>query len=546
MSKPDHGLSVGLVQVDAVVGDIEGNAQRASDTALACARRHGARVVALPELCLLGYPPDDLLLRPDLPARIDAAVAGIAERLAGTGVAVLVGVPLFEGERCFNAAMLIDGGAVVATVRKRCLPNYGVFDEKRYFAPGHEAVVVDVDGHGVGLMICEDIWSPGPADELAAAGAQLILCPNASPYHCDKAAERLRVARERVASTGCPLVYVNQVGGQDDLVFDGDSFALDAEGRERIRLPAFTEADGVFAAGDPGPRETGSAASPPEGAARTESIYRALELAVRDYVAKNGFDGVFVGLSGGIDSALTLAVAADALGADRVTAVRMPSRHTAPMSLEDAQAQAQALGVACTTLGIEPAYAALLETLEPVFAGREPDVTEENIQARCRGVLLMALANKHNAIVLSTGNKSELAVGYSTLYGDMVGGFAPLKDVSKTRVYTLARWRNARSVVIPERVLEREPSAELAADQADSDTLPPYDVLDPILEGLVERDESVEAIAAGGYDVETVRRVATMLVRSEYKRRQSAPGPKISPRAFGRERRYPITSRYRF
>lgn len=541
MSSPQGSLIIGLAQIDAVVGDIEGNARRAAETVRTAAARHGARLVVLPELCLLGYPPDDLLLRPDLPARIDAAVAGLAEALGDSGVAALVGLPLFEDDRCFNAAVLIDGGSVIATVRKRCLPNYGVFDEKRYFEAGREPVVAELDGHRLGLMICEDIWSSGPADDLAAAGADVIICPNASPYHCDKPGERLRVARERVSSTGCPLVYVNQVGGQDDLVFDGDSFALAADGRELARLARFVEADGAV---DAAAVATGEVAA--AGDDRAAGIYRALELAVRDYVAKNGFNGVFVGLSGGIDSALTLAIAADALGPERVTAVRMPSRHTAPMSLEDAEAEAQALGVACTTLAIESAYEAFLDTLAPVFAGRETDTTEENIQARCRGVLLMALANKHNAIVLATGNKSELAVGYSTLYGDMVGGFAPLKDVSKTRVYALARWRNDRSPVIPERVIEREPSAELAADQADSDTLPPYDVLDPILEALVERDESVESIAAAGFEPETVRRVATMLVRSEYKRRQSAPGPKISPRAFGRERRYPITSRYRF
>ena len=541
-----HGsLKIGMAQVDAVVGDIEGNAHRLIAGARRLKARYGARLVVFPELCLLGYPPDDLLLRPDLPVRIDVAVDRIAVELEGNGIAVLVGLPLFEDGTCYNAAVLLDGGERVAVVRKRCLPNYGVFDEKRYFSAGDEAVTAMIEGHTVGLMICEDIWQPEPAGDLAAAGAELIVCPNASPYHCDKPAERLTVAGRRVSETGCSLLYVNQLGGQDDLVFDGDSFAIDAGGHETVHLPSFVEADAAVAWSS----ATGLCAveplpAAPEPYAQAGSIYRALTLALHDYVTRNGFEGVFVGLSGGIDSGLVLAVAADALGPERVTAVRMPSRYTAQMSLDDAAEEADLLGVRCETLSIEPAYEAFLDILAEPFGGMAADTTEENIQARSRGLLLMALANKHNAIVLATGNKSEMAVGYATLYGDMAGGFAPLKDVSKTRVYALARWRNGWSPAIPERVLTREPSAELAADQADSDSLPPYDVLDPILEALVERDESVEDIAAAGFEPETVRRVARMLVKSEYKRRQAAPGPKVSPRAFGRERRYPITSRY--
>ncbi|WP_070988248.1 NAD+ synthase [Halofilum ochraceum] len=545
MQHTGDSLKIGLAQVDAVVGDIEGNARRVIAAAQNLEVRHGARLAVFPELCLLGYPPDDLLLRPDLPGRIDAAVDEIAVALEETGIAALVGLPLFENDVCYNGGVLLDAGKRVAAVRKRCLPNYGVFDEKRYFSAGDSAVTVSIDGHTLGLMICEDIWQAEPASDLAAAGAELILCPNASPYHCDKAAERLAVARRRVQETGCPLVYVNQVGGQDDLVFDGDSFAIDAYGNEALRLPAFVEGEGAVAwrAGS-GLQPVEAVAPSPRSLPQAESIYRALTLGVRDYVTKNGFEGVFVGLSGGIDSALVLALAADALGPERVTAVRMPSRYTAQMSLDDAAEEAERLGVRCETLSIEPAYEAFLDILSGPFAGMAPDTTEENIQARSRGLLLMALANKHNAIVLATGNKSEMAVGYATLYGDMAGGFAPLKDVSKTRVYALARWRNEQALAIPERVLTREPSAELAADQADSDSLPPYDVLDPILEALVERDESVEDIAAAGFNADTVRRVARMLVKSEYKRRQAAPGPKVSPRAFGRERRYPITSRY--
>ncbi len=545
MQQTDCSLKIGLAQVDAVVGDIEGNARRVVAGARDLGARYGARLVVFPELCLLGYPPDDLLLRPDLPGRIDTAVARIAADLQASGVAVLVGLPLFEQGTCYNGGVLLDAGERVAVVRKRCLPNYGVFDEKRYFSAGDSAVTAAIDGHTVGLMICEDIWQPEPAADLAAAGAGLIVCPNASPYHCDKAAERLAVARRRVHETGCPLIYVNQIGGQDDLVFDGDSFAIDADGHEAIHLPAFVEADAALSWRVGSRLQAVEPVSPsPQPMPQTESIYRALTLGLRDYVIKNGFEGVFVGLSGGIDSALVLAVAADALGPERVTAVRMPSRYTARMSLDDAVEEAELLGVRCETLSIEPAYEAFLEILSGPFEGMAADTTEENIQARSRGLLLMALANKHNAIVLATGNKSEMAVGYATLYGDMAGGFAPLKDVSKTRVYALARWRNGQSPAIPERVLTREPSAELAADQADSDSLPPYDMLDPILEALVERDESVEDIAAAGFEPETVRRVARMLVKSEYKRRQAAPGPKVSPRAFGRERRYPITSRY--
>jgi len=538
-------LVVAMAQIEVVVGDIDGNARRVVDAALTARDRLGARLVVLPELCLLGYPPDDLLLRPDLPARIEAALNRVAAELAASGVAVVVGLPLFEAGGCSNAAVVLDAGDSVATARKRCLPNYGVFDEKRYFAAGHNACVFDLDGRRLGLMVCEDIWEPEPARDLAGAGAQLVLVPNASPFHYAKCHERLAVARERVAATGCGLLYVNQVGGQDDLVFDGGSFALDGAHEPVAALPGFREAEGAVTLAADGALRAPVASARGERSA-IEMIHDAVVLGTRDYVDKNGFDGVFVGLSGGVDSALTLAVAVDALGPERVTAVLMPSRHTAQMSLEDAAEQARLLGVRTWTLPIEDAFEAFTHTLAEPFLGEGADATEENIQARCRGVLLMALANKARALVLSTGNKSELAVGYATLYGDMAGGFAPLKDVSKTQVYALAHWRNGWARVIPERVLEREPSAELAADQADSDSLPPYAVLDPILEALVERDAAVDDLVAEGFDRPTVRRVAHMLITSEYKRRQAAPGPKVSPRAFGRERRYPITSRYPF
>jgi len=540
-------LVIGLAQIDALVGDIEGNVRRILAAVDRARAAHAARLVVLPELTLLGYPPDDLLLRPDLPARIDAALEELAAGLAEAGVAAIVGAPQWEGDRRLNAAVVLDGGKRLGTARKRLLPNYGVFDEKRYFATGDEPCVVDIDGHALGVLVCEDMWAAHPAADAARAGASVLVSINASPYHRGKRRERRAAAAARVAETGLPLVYVNQVGGQDDLVFDGESFALSADGRVVAALPAFAECDGAVTLDRAGALDAAASAPPLVPALpEAESVYRAVVLGVHDYIGKNGFGGVFVGLSGGIDSALTLALAVDALGPERVTAVLMPSRYTAQMSLEDATAEARALGVASRTLSIEGPYEAFLDTLDEAFAGRAVDTTEENIQARCRGVLLMALANKFNALVLSTGNKSEMAVGYATLYGDMAGGFAPLKDVAKTRVYDLARWRNGQSPVIPERVLERPPSAELAADQADSDTLPEYEVLDPILEALVERDDSVEEIVAAGYPEDVVRQIARMLVRSEYKRRQAAPGPKVSPRAFGRERRYPITSRYPF
>ena len=539
-------MQITLAQIDVVVGDIAGNVRRCRQ-AIARAANTGSRLVVCPELCLLGYPPDDLLLRPDLHERLQAGLDELMEAARDSGVALIVGAPALDDGRLRNSAWILDGGRALGRADKRCLPNYGVFDEKRYFEPGANPCVVEVDGRRIGVMVCEDMWDAAPARDLAAAGAEVMISLNASPYHWGKREDRRRIAATRVHETGLPLIYVNQVGGQDDLVFDGESFALAADGTEVVGLPPFTEADArvVLEAGTDLRAATGEVV-PAAALGEAESIYRALTLGVRDYVGKNGFPGVVVGLSGGIDSALTLAVAVDALGPEAVTAVMMPSRYTAEMSLDDAAAEARALGVQYHVLSIESAFEAFNETLADVFAGHGRDVTEENLQARSRGVLVMALANKFNALVLATGNKSEMAVGYATLYGDMCGGFAPLKDVDKTRVYRLARWRNTQGEVIPERVITRAPSAELAEDQADSDSLPPYEVLDPILEALVERDEAVEDLVARGFAEADVRHVARLLVRSEYKRRQAAPGPKVSPRAFGRERRYPITSRYSF
>lgn len=537
-------IDIALIQTNPLMGDIDGNALRIAEAVEAVSARETVRLALLPEMALIGYPPDDLLARPDLPDLVERALAWLARRLRDSGTAIAVGAPVATAGGLHNAVAVLDAGERVATVAKRCLPNYGVFDDKRHFVAGENPGLVEIDGHRLGLLVCEDLWFPEPAAELWEAGAEALLCANASPFHRRKAAQRCEVARQRASETGLPVLYVNAFGGQDDLVFDGDSFVLDAEGSEVLRLPACGHGDGcvrllpdgAILASSPGQESVGE----------EESVYRALMLAISDYIGKNGFNGVFLGLSGGIDSALTLALAVDALGAERVTAVLMPSRHTAQMSLDDAEAEARALGVREHVLPIEGPYRAFMEALAEAFAGLPTDTTEENLQARCRGVLLMALANKHNAIVLSTGNKSEMAVGYATLYGDMAGGFAPLKDVPKTLVYRLARWRNECAPVIPRRVIERPPSAELAPDQVDTDNLPPYEELDPILEALVERDDSVEKIVAAGHDEAVVRRVARLLVRSEYKRRQAAPGPKVTSRAFGRERRYPITSRYPF
>lgn len=464
---------------------------------------------------------------------------------AEPGLDLLVGFPEYDGEDIYNAAALVRDGRVYATHRKQCLPNYRVFDEKRYFRAGTAPVLVDIGGIRAALLVCEDIWEPGPAHQAFAAGAQLLLVINASPYEIGKAAERERVAGARVAATGLPLVYLNLVGGQDELVFDGQSFVMDASGQVTTRLPAFEEALAIVTlvaeAGRvrplPGP------VAPLAGI--EESAYSALVCGVRDYVNKHRFPGVVMGLSGGVDSALTAAIAVDALGAQRVQAVMMPSRYTSSMSLEDAEAQARALGIRYGVLPIEPLFETALATLADEFRGRAPDTTEENIQSRCRGLLLMAISNKTGAMLLTTGNKSEMAVGYATLYGDMAGGFAPIKDCSKLLVYRLARYRNTRSPVIPERVLTRPPTAELREGQADTDSLPPYEVLDPILEAFIEEDLSVDEIAARGFERATVGRVLAMVKRCEYKRRQSPPGIRISGRAFGRDWRYPITSGYR-
>ena len=535
-------LRVALAQLNMLVGDVAGNIAKAA-AALARARDElHADVVIFPELTLTGYPPEDLLLRPGLHREV---LRGLTElkRLV-SGIDVVVGYPSLTTEGLHNSAALLREGEVIATYHKQHLPNYGVFDERRYFQPGREAAVVAIRGVPVALTVCEDLWHPGPMAQAKAAGARLMFNLNASPYHAGKGDERAAILRQRLAEAAMPIVYVNQVGGQDELVFDGESLVLNAAGEVVLRGAAFAEdiyvVDFDVADGAVTPRPGVLHAQLPE----IESIYKAVVLGVRDYIGKNGFDGAVLGLSGGIDSALTLAIAVDAIGAERVEAVMMPSRYTAQMSLDDAELEAETLGVAYRVISIEPAFHSFLDSLKEELAGTAPDVTEENIQARCRGVILMAISNKKRKILLTTGNKSEMAVGYATLYGDMAGGYAPIKDLPKTVVYQLARYRNSVAPVIPQRVLERPPSAELRADQTDQDSLPPYEVLDAILEMYVEEDRTPDEIVAAGFERATVERVVAMVNRNEYKRRQAPPGVRVTRRAFGRDRRYPITSGY--
>lgn len=530
-------LRLVAAQLNLWVGDIEGNVDKIIAAALRARDELHADLVAFPELAILGYPPDDLLLRSGVPPAVAAGLDRVRREVHG--IHVVVGYPEYAAEGLFNAAAILRDGQLLQRYRKRLLPNYGVFDEKRHFLAGDDACVFDLKGVLVGLCICEDIWSPGPAAECRDRGARLLLNLNASPFALGKSAQRERVLRERARETGLPVLYVNQVGGQDDLLFDGDSRAVDADGRSGFRAPAFEE--DLFAVEFRDGRLHGTLAAPPGEEA---VVYRGLTQAVRDYVNRNGFPGALIGLSGGIDSALVAAIAADALGADRVWGVSLPSRYTLDMSNDDARIEAEALGIRYSVLPIEPTFQAVSATLAETFAGRAIDLTEENMQSRARGLLLMSLSNKFGHVVLTTGNKSEMAVGYATLYGDMCGGFAPIKDVYKTLVYRLAAYRNTISPVIPERVITRPPTAELRPDQKDSDSLPPYEVLDPVLEAYVEDSRSIPEIVAMGFEDAIVKRVAGLVRRSEYKRRQAPPGPKVTRCAFGRERRYPITAVY--
>jgi NAD+ synthase (glutamine-hydrolysing) len=539
-----QSLRIALAQLDLLVGDVHGNATRVVNTARQARADLGADLVLFPELSLSGYPPEDLLFHRGFRRQIESGLAKVREEVQD--VPVMVGFPEYAGTAIYNSAALISGGMVAAIHRKSELPNYKVFDEKRYFQAGAQPTVVDVQGFRCGLLVCEDIWEPETAQLARADGAELLIVINASPYEIHKQRERESVARVRVLDVGLPMAYVNLIGGQDELIFDGNSFVMNADGAVVMRAPAFREGTYVvdFV------RESRGRVVPQPGHIEPElsdeaSVYGALVVGVRDYVNKHGFPGVVMGLSGGVDSALTLAIAVDALGADRVHAVMMPSRYTSSMSLDDAKEQAQLLGVKYSVLSIESMFEATLATLKNEFAGRPPDATEENIQSRCRMLLLMGISNKTGKMLLTTGNKSEMAVGYATLYGDMAGGFAPIKDCSKMLVYRLAAYRNAGGRVIPQRVIDRPPSAELRPDQRDSDSLPSYEVLDAILEAFIEEDLSVDEIEARGFDRATVGRVLDMVKRNEYKRRQAPPGVRVSRRAFGRDWRYPITNGYR-
>lgn len=539
-------MRIGLAQLNTHVGAIDANTRKVLTAAMRARDELRCDLIVFPELTLSGYPPEDLLLHRGMRLRVDAALEQV--RTGINGIGVYVGVPEYDGDRIYNTGVLLRDGVELARHRKQVLPNYAVFDEKRYFESGTQPTVADYDGVRLGLMICEDSWESEPCAAARAAGADVILVSNGSPYHVNSQSRREAVLGERVRENGIPLIYVNMVGGQDELVFDGGSVALDAAGGVVFRAPAFEEDIYVveLLSTDDGVELEGGEIAPVLPVAA--SVYKALVLGTWDYVDKNGFDSVVLGLSGGIDSALTMCVAVDALGADRVHAVRMPSRYTSAMSLEDAAEQADTLGVSYETLSIEPIFDATLTVSAGLFEGLDTDATEENIQARCRGILLMAISNKLGRMLLTTGNKSEMAVGYATLYGDMAGGFAPLKDCTKTLVYELARYRNgldeAHEIAIPERVITREPTAELRPDQKDSDSLPPYEVLDAILEALIEKDYSVEQITALGFDQEVVGQVLELVRRNEYKRRQAPPGVRVSGRAFGRDWRYPITSGY--
>lgn len=537
-----QSLHLVLAQCNFTVGAIRDNTRLIIEAIDEARREHQPDLIIFPELAITSYPPEDLLLRPGLRRRVQKALDQIIAASHGVGIAI--GLPEYEEGRLYNSCFVIGNGEIRARYRKQVLPNYGVFDEKRYFTAGQDACIVPLNGIATAFTICEDVWQPEPARQARDAGALLLININASPYHTDKLSVRQEVLRQRINETGLNIVYVNLVGGQDELVFDGGSMVMDNHGRliwsgaqfESGLYPLTINVSGdTIQVAD----ATSYTTLPP-----VENIYRALQLGIHDYVHKNGFNGVVIGLSGGIDSALTLALAVDALGADNIETLFMPSRYTADISFADAREMARILNVKYHELSIEAPFEAFLGVLQPLLKDMPADTTEENIQARCRGILLMAVSNKTGKMVLATGNKSEMAVGYATLYGDMAGGFAPLKDVSKTLVYQLSRWRNEQDYVIPQRIIDRPPSAELRPDQRDDQALPAYDVLDPILERYIERDQSPEEIVAAGFDSDLVNQIVRLVDRNEYKRRQAAPGVRISERAFGRDRRYPITSGY--
>ncbi|MCZ6525689.1 MAG: NAD+ synthase [Gammaproteobacteria bacterium] len=536
-------MHIAIAQINLHVGNIEGNKLIILDS-IKRARELHAQLIIFPELAITGYPPEDLLYRASLYNQIEQALNDIVNE--SRDIDIVISYPSIDNKQIYNTCSLVRGGKIDVIYRKHSLPNYGVFDEKRYFTPGSETTIIDLEGMPTALSICEDLWSPEYAAEATRADAKLLININASPYHIDKQHERESLLKRRAKETGLSIIYVNLVGGQDELVFDGGSMVIDSSGEFVFRAPQFEQ--GLYlieVINDKGHLQFNTDQPQPVTLDRQSSIYQALVTGVRDYVRKNGFKGTIIGLSGGIDSALTLAIAVDALGAENVEVFLMPSRYTSDMSNEDAKTMAEGLAVSFHTIPIEKPFGAFTEILAPVFAGLSADITEENIQARCRGILLMAVSNKTGKLVLTTGNKSEMAVGYATLYGDMAGGFAPLKDVSKILVYELANWRNTQASVIPQRIIDRPPSAELRPDQIDEDSLPSYDILDPILERYIELGQSPDQIIAAGFIRETVHDIVQLVDRNEYKRRQAPPGVKITRRAFGRDRRYPITSGYK-
>ncbi|ODU51503.1 MAG: NAD+ synthase [Lysobacteraceae bacterium SCN 69-48] len=541
-----QNLRIAMAQFDFPVGDVAGNAARIAEMIAFARDEYAADLVLFPELALSGYPPEDLLLRPAFLRACETAMADIAAQ--ARGIVTVVGWPQAAGSVVYNAASVLRDGAIEATYRKRELPNYAVFDERRWFDvdPDREDCVFEVNGTRVGLVICEDLWFAEPIASTVAAGAQLVLVPNASPYEHDKHAERDALLAQRASETGAAFAYLNLVGGQDALVFDGASVVADGDGTVHPAALAFDE-QWLVVDFDPELRRFAPLQWTVDGDESRDALaWRAVVRGTRDYCRKNGFDKVWLGLSGGIDSALVLAIAADALGAENITAVRMPSRYTADLSNDLAREQCDALGVAMVTLPIEKPFQGYLEALDHVFAGQPVDVTEENLQSRVRGALMMALSNKFGGLLLTTGNKSEYAVGYATIYGDMCGGYAPLKDLYKTEVFALARWRNTvGDRVIPQAVIDRPPSAELRENQLDQDSLPPYDVLDAILQRHIDQEQSRADIVAAGFDATTVDRVLRLVRIGEWKRHQAAPGPKVSRRAFGRERRYPVSNGWR-
>lgn len=550
-------LKIAIAQINPIIGSFKQNTQMILD-AIAQAKSGNAKIVLFPELALTGYPPEDLLLRPAYLEKVEEALQQIVKQISG--ITVVIGAPLIRKDMngedmLFNMACVLQEGKIIAEYAKQHLPNYRVFDEKRYFRRGkhfkQQTPIVEVNKHKIALLICEDIWKEPPIQQAKLAGADAAFVLNASPFRVHKSSERLALLEKRSADNQLPIVYANLVGAQDELIFDGESLVFDSDGKLTFQAPTFES--GVFTT----TLFDNTKPIPARTTTKPERIYNALVLAIRDYVNKNGFPGILLGLSGGIDSALTMAIAVDALGAENVEAIMMPFRYTAEMSKEDASLQAKTQGVKYREIPIEPMFNTFMDALENEFEGLERDTTEENIQARTRGVLLMALSNKLGKMLLATGNKSEMAVGYATLYGDMAGGYAPLKDVFKTMVYELSRYRNSigddgknnvksYKEIIPERVITRPPSAELAPDQIDEDSLPPYDELDAMLRMFIEEFQSVDEIVAQGFDKETVERVANMVLLNEYKRRQAPPGARISKRAFGKDRRYPITSHYRW